>query len=117
MAEADAQALHGLDQLLVARRAVEEPPQLLLLRRRGGVHLQHLRASRALADVVAERFQRLAIGRGVGQQVGALAHHRGAERFERAQHAHARRRILGGQLRDGDEPAVHGRWHLILCGL
>ena len=34
LAEADAQALHGLDQVLVARRAVEQPPESLALRAR-----------------------------------------------------------------------------------
>ncbi len=105
VAEAHAQALDGLDQVLVARRAVEEAHERQVLRRRNRAHLHHVRAAVDLGDVVGERFERLAVGRGIGQQIDAFAHDRGAERLQRAQHAHARRRILHRQLRDRQQPA------------
>jgi hypothetical protein len=108
LAEADAQALHGLDQILVARRAVEQALECLLLRGRRCRDVQHVHAPGAFRDVFAQRIEGAPVLRSVGQQVGAFADHRGAERLERAQHAHARRRVLGRQLRHRHEPVVAG---------
>ncbi len=107
-AETDAQALDGLGERVVARGAVEQALQLLLLRVVRGFHVQHAGDARVLRHVAREPLQRAAVVGGVGQHVHAFAQHRGAERFQRAQHAHARRGILGGKTGDGDQPAAAG---------
>jgi len=116
VAEADAQALDRLDQVVVARRAVEEAHERQVLRRRDRVHLQHVRRAGDLRDVIGERLERLAVGRRVGEEENAFAHHRGAERLQRAQHPHARGRILGRQLRDRQQPPGRRRAFLGLRG-
>src|SRR5690242_4805041 len=60
LAEADAQALDDLDQLLVAPRAVAHAHERLLLRRRARAPAQQLRVASALAGVVDKRLERLA---------------------------------------------------------
>jgi hypothetical protein len=107
LAEADAQALHRLDQVLVARRAVEELPEGLLLRAAGGLHVQCVAGAGAAPHVFGQGVDGLAVGRRVGQEVGAFAQYRRAERLERAQHAHARGWILGGQHRHQHQPVFH----------
>ena len=83
----------------------EHVPDMLRYRR-------HARDADIVRLVVGQRLERLAVGVGIRQQVDAVAHHRRAERFECAQHAHARGRILDRQLRDGQQPAGRRRCRL-----
>jgi hypothetical protein len=96
-------ALGGLDQVLVAGRAVEQGAQAFILPAQGG-GLQHEGAAGVARDVVCQVFHRLAVGGGVRQQEHPVAHDGGAQRFERAQHAHAYGGVVGGQRRDHREP-------------
>ena len=63
----------------------------------------------AARNVLAEAGEALTRGRRIGQQEYALAHHRAAERFQRAQDAHSCRRVFGRQVGDVGEPVRGGR--------
>jgi hypothetical protein len=92
VSDASALALDGLGERVVARRAVEQALELLILRGARRLDAQHAGDAGVLRDVTCQALQRVAVLRGVGQHV----------------HAHARRRILRGQLGDRGQPAAAG---------